>query len=90
MIGGIAKAYEFYELITTNISSSDISVSRNLYKTVSELYKNSYICDMVFKSNFRQFILSKRNETENYDNPDWSRSTPTINRKPINYLFQFT
>ena len=71
MIGGMAKAYEFYELITTNISSSDISVSRNLYKTVSELYKNSYICDLVFKSNFRQFILSKRNETENYnDNPE--------------------
>ena len=70
---------------------SDVPVSRKWYKTVSTLYQNLYIWDVVKKSNvFNRSYSEKHNKSENYDNPE----EPKKLRNPpfiiwIHYLFIF-
>ena len=68
MKGGIGLKPEIIRSLSLLVLSD---ISRKLYKTVSEFYENSYICDIVLESRFKQIFYKLQqiwNKSKNYDN----------------------
>ena len=64
---------------------SDVSVSRNWYETVSNLYENSYIYAILYKScSIKQIIINKyANQSENGDIPQEPENFRFAQHDPI-------